>query len=62
MPQVQIVNHEEYKPDSTGVQEFFSNLSKTYKDSKDKDTFGNLLKEYSQMYLYLCCLYMFYLS
>jgi len=48
MPQVQFVDSTPNKPEPTGVQEFFSNLSKTYKDSKDKDTFGNLLKEYSQ--------------
>lgn len=48
MPQVQFVDSTPRKQEPTGVQEFFSNLGKQYKDSQDADTFGNLLKEYSQ--------------
>ncbi len=46
MPSLQIVNTTRDKPEPTGVPEFFSKLSESYKEKQDQDTIGNLISEY----------------
>lgn len=46
MPQVQVIDTTETKPEPTGVQNFFSKLSKSYKDAKDRDEIGSLIDQY----------------
>lgn len=48
MPQVQVVDTTENKPEPTGVQDFFSKLGKSYKDQSDRVEIGNLLGEYKK--------------
>lgn len=48
MPQVQVVDTTENKPEPTGVQEFFSKLGKSMKDQNDRVEIGKLLNEYKQ--------------
>lgn len=48
MPQVQVVDTTERKPEPTGVQELFSKLGQAYKEKQENDTIGNILKEYHQ--------------
>lgn len=46
MPQLQVVDTTERKPEPTGLEEFFSKLGKSYKDQSDRMEIGNLLNEY----------------
>lgn len=46
MPQVQVIDTTPNKPEPTGVQEFFSKLSKSYKDKADQDQIAGILKEH----------------
>ena len=46
MPQVQIVDSTENKPEPTGVEEFFSKLGKSYQDQSDRAEIGKLIDEY----------------
>lgn len=46
MPQVQVVDTTENKPEPTGVQEFFSKLGKSYKDEADRVEIEKILDEY----------------
>lgn len=46
MPQVQVVDTTENKPEPTGVENFFSKLGKSYKDEADRVEIGKLLNEY----------------
>lgn len=46
MPQVQVVDTTENKPEPTGVEEFFSKLGKSYKDQEDRVEIGKLIDEY----------------
>lgn len=48
MPQVQVVDTTQRKPEPTGVQEFFSKLGKSYKDESDRVEIGKLLDDYKQ--------------
>lgn len=48
MPSLQVVDTTENKPDPTGVEQFFSNLGKNYKDESDRVEIGNLLSQYKQ--------------
>lgn len=48
MPQVQVVDTTENKPDPTGVQEFFSKLGHDYKDKGDRVEIENLIGKYQQ--------------
>jgi len=48
MPQVQFVDDTPRKPEPTGVQEFFSNLSREYKAKQDQDVFAGILGEAQQ--------------
>ena len=46
MPQVQVVDTTENKPEPTGIQEFFSKLGKSYRDEADRIEIGKILDEY----------------
>lgn len=46
MPQLQVVNTTQDKPEPTGVQEFFSKLGKDYKERSDRNEIGKLISEY----------------
>ena len=48
MPQVQMVNSTVDKPEPTGVEQFFSKLSKDYADKQDRSKIGEIMKEYAQ--------------
>jgi hypothetical protein len=49
MPQVQGIDlSQTYKPEPTGVQEFFSKLNKTYKDEEDRIHIGELIDKYQK--------------
>jgi hypothetical protein len=46
MPQVQVVDTTENKPEPTGVEELFSKLGKSYKDKQDRVEIGGLIESY----------------
>jgi hypothetical protein len=48
MPQVQVVDTTENKPEPTGVEQFFSKLGKSYKDESDRVEIGKLLDDYKE--------------
>lgn len=48
MPSVQVVDLTEREPEPTGVQEFFSKLSKSYQDQSDRVEIGNILQNYKE--------------
>ncbi len=48
MPQVQVVDLTERKPEPTGVEKFFSRINQVYKDESDRVKIGNLINEYQQ--------------
>lgn len=48
MPQLQVYDPKERPPEPTGVQKFFSNLGKSFKDKEDSDKLADILKEYGE--------------
>ncbi len=46
MPQIQVVDTTERAPEPSGVQEFFSKLSKSYKERQDQNALDTLIKDY----------------
>ncbi len=46
MPQPRIIDTTPNKPEPSGVEQFFSNLSKVYSEKKEKDEIGQLIKSY----------------
>lgn len=48
MPQVQVVDTTENKPDPTGVEELFSKLGKSIKDQNDRVEIGKIIDSYKQ--------------
>jgi len=46
MPQIQVVDTTENKPEPSGVQEFFSKLAKSYKEREEQNAIDNLINDY----------------
>lgn len=46
MPQIQVVDTTENKPEPSGVQEFFSKLAKSYKEREEQNTIDTLINDY----------------
>lgn len=46
MPQIQVVDTTERPPEPTGVEQFFSNLGKSYRDRADRLEIDRLIEEY----------------
>lgn len=46
MPQIQVVDTTENKPEPSGVQEFFSNLAKSYREREEQNTIDKLINDY----------------